>query len=477
MEHVRIHHGVKRLTPLAVKNERSGDRRREIPDAGTGLYLVVQPKPSGAKSWAVRYRYLDAPKKLTLGRALIMEEGEAEPQTAVVGGPLTLAAARKLAQDALHQVKLGKDPAVDKKQGIASARTAAIGRAADSVEAVKDRFIKLHVAKKNRPSTLQQVERILDTEVLPVWKGKSIHDITKEDVLKLLDDIAEDRPTLANRTLAIIRKWFNWMIDRNIIKTVSPCAGVKPPSGENPRERVLSTEEIKSLWHACNQVGVPFGPFVKLLLLTGQRRSEVAGMRWSEIDDSKRTWTLPGERTKNGVQHTIPLSAQAWTIINSLPRIKDGDTAGDYVMSTTGSSGIAGFSKAKRQLDKLTQLSKPWTYHDIRRSVVTHLAEGWPVSRPNVPGHAQNEQTKDDQENFSVAPHVIEAVVNHISGHKTGVAGIYNRATYAVEKKAALEKWADRLDEIIKDAPVAEDSALAFDPAAKVIRPKFGARR
>ena len=183
----------------------------------------------------------------------------------------------------------------------------AIGRAADSVEALNDRFIKLYVAKKNRPSTLQQVERILDTEVLPVWKGKSIHDITKEDVLKLLDDIADDRPTLANRTLAIVRKWFNWMIDRNILKTASPCAGVKPPSSENSRERVLSTEEIKSLWHACDQVGLPFGPFVKLLLLTGQRRSEVAGMRWSEIDEGKRTWTLPGERTKNGVQHTSSL--------------------------------------------------------------------------------------------------------------------------------------------------------------------------
>lgn len=348
----------------------------------------------------------------------------------------------------------------------------------NSVEALKDRFIKLYVAKKNRPSTLQQVERILDTEVLPVWKGKSIHDITKEDVLKLLDDMAEDRPTLANRTLAIVRKWFNWMIDRNILKTVSPCAGVKPPSSENSRERVLSAEEIKSLWHACDQVGLPFGPFVKLLLLTGQRRSEVAGMRWSEIDDGKRTWTLPSERTKNGVQHTIPLSPQAWAIIKSLPKIQDGDAEGDHVISTTGNSGIAGFSKAKRQLDKLTQFNKPWTYHDVRRSVVTHMAEGWPVLSADAHRPAENFQLPTAQENFSVAPHVVEAVVNHISGHKAGVAGVYNRATYAVEKKVALEKWAERLIQITSDVPTAAaDLPLDADVATTLIRPKFGQRR
>jgi hypothetical protein len=119
----------------------------------------------------------------------------------------------------------------------------------------------------------------------------------------------------------------------------------------------------------------------------------------------------------------IPLSLRVWAILQSLPRVKDGDCDGDFVVSTTGNSGISGFSEAKRQLDKITQLSKRWTYHDLRRSVVTHMAEGWAVPRPDAPSHAENGQLKEDKENFSVPPHVVEAVVNHISGHKAGVLG------------------------------------------------------
>ena len=255
-------------------------------------------------------------------------------------------------------------------------------------------------------------------------------------MVALLEAVARDRPILANRTLAILRKWFNWMIAKDIIKTLSPCAGVEPSAKENSRERVLTTEEIAALWMASDQLGETFGPFVKLLLLTGQRRSEVAGICWSEIDIDKKTWTLPGERTKNGETHTVPLSPQAWTIIEAA---KDG--TGDHVLSTTGATAISGFSRAKRQLDKLLSFRKPWTYHDIRRSVVTHLAD-----------------------NLAVPPHVIEAIVNHISGHKAGVAGTYNRATYATDKREALERWADHIDAI-----VAKVKAM--------IRGKFGASR
>jgi integrase len=463
MDHVSKHHGATKLTTIAVKNAKPADKRREISDGGNGLYLIVQPKPSGAKSWAVRYRYLDKPKKFTLGPVLTLNDGEREPENVAVGHALTLAAARKLAGDALHRLKQGKDPAAYRKQELTTSKEAAAKRAADSIEAMADEFIMRHVAKKNRPSTRQQVVRILNQEVLPAWRGRSLHDIDRGDVIKLLDDIAEDRPILANRTLAVVRAWFNWMIERNVLKTVSPCTGVKPPSAENARERVLSPEEIRKLWKACEEMGHPFGPFVKLLLLTGQRRSEVGDMRWSEIDEENRTWTLPGERTKNGEQHTVPLAPQAWVIIKSLPEIKNGNGEVDYVISTTGHSGVTGFSKAKKQIDEIVQARKPWTYHDVRRTVVTHLAEGW------------YEGEGDQKERFAVPPHVVEAVVNHITGHKSGVAGVYNRATYATEKRLALEKWANRIYQITKDGALAADKPAVKDrPAAKVIRPKFG---
>ncbi len=318
----------KKLTAFWVQNQAPGNARKEIADTGcTGLYLVVQP--SGARSWALRYRYLDKPRKLTLGPVLTVANGEAEPDDVEIGQPLTLAAARKLAQDELHKLKLGRDPAADKKHGIATSRSEAVRRAADSVEVLAARFIKQHVEAKNRPATREQVEQILNKEVLPRWKGRSVHDIEKRDVVRLLDDIAEDRPILANRTLAIVRKWFNWMFAKDIIKTLSPCAGVEPPAKENSRERVLSESEICSLWTASDLLGHPFGPFVKLLILTGQRRSEVAGISWSEIDADKRIWTLPGERTKNGETHTLPLSPQAWAIIEAASRKTNGDCDGD----------------------------------------------------------------------------------------------------------------------------------------------------
>jgi integrase len=253
--------------------------------------------------------------------------------------------------------------------------------------------------------------------------------------------INKDRPILANRVLATTRKWFNFMIAKDIIKTLSPCAGVEAPAKENSRERVLTNEEIAALWMASDQVDGIFGPFTKLLVLTGQRRSEVAGMRMSEIDTEARTWTLPGERTKNGEQHSVPLSSQAWAIIEAA---RSG--TGDHVLSGTGKTAISGFSKAKRVIDRIVNFRTPWTWHDIRRSVVTHLAD-----------------------DLAVPPHIIEAAVNHISGHKAGVAGVYNRATYAVEKRDALQAWADHIDTIVAKAKAT--------PGDKVIRGKFAKRR
>jgi integrase len=453
-----------KLTPIGVerakpkKNAETGERiRTEVADAGCpGLYLVVQP--SGAKSWAVRYRFAGAPKKLTLGPLLALSRGEPEPPDPKIGEPLTLKAAHKLAKAELRKIELGTDPAKAKQDQIASGRQAAAVHAEDSVENLKVQFIERYQKPKNR--SWARIESIFEKEVLPRWRGRSVHEITKENVEDLIDAIAADRPIAANRTLAAVRKWFAWMGGRSkggrkaMLKErlrTMPCVGVEPPGREARRDRVLSDEEIKAVWAACGEVapdrdggiGEPFGSFVRVLLLTGQRRGEVAGMRRSEIDADDRIWRIPSARTKNKLMHLVPLSDQTLSIIKGVKRIE----GSDFVFTTTGDSGLGGFSRAKERLDETMTRQRaekqrdqrtkpikptPWTFHDLRRTAATGMAD------------------------IGILPHVIETVLNHVSGHRAGVAGVYNRATYAAEKADALQRWADYVEGLVTGNPAAK---------------------
>jgi integrase len=191
---------------------------------------------------------------------------------------------------------------------------------------------------------------------------------------------------------------------------------------EASRSRVLSAEELRAVWRAL--ANDEFSAIVRLLCLTGCRREEVGGLRWAEISDDKIT--LPAQRTKNKREHVIPLSTAAQAIIDAQPR----RVGREYVFGR-GTGGFSGWSRCKARLDaRLTEMTgKPlpgWTLHDIRRSCVTHMAE------------------------LGVQPHIIEAVINHISGHKGGVAGVYNKASYEREKTAALATWADHLRTIVE---------------------------
>jgi integrase len=188
-----------------------------------------------------------------------------------------------------------------------------------------------------------------------------------------------------------------------------------------PRKRVLKGDEIKAFWTAMDQIGWPFGAIGKLLLLLGQREGEVAGMRWSELDLERGLWNLPEARTKNERPHVVHLSTQALAIIDALPRI-----AGDLVFTTTGTTMVSGFGRAKERVDSVMATGiEHWTWHDIRRSVVTGMNE------------------------IGILPHIIEAVVNHISGHKAGIAGVYNHATYEKERVAALQAWGNHIDRLL----------------------------
>jgi integrase len=382
----------KKLTDISIaKLKANPNKRLEIPDAGKpGLYLLVQP--NGKKSWAVRYRRPSdgRPTKLTL-----------------TGFP-SLSLAHKLAQEALDLVASGGDPASAK-------RVSREARSSDLFKDVAAQFLERHVKPNSKPSYAYETERMLNKEVLPLWGNRRIQDISKRDVLDLLDGIVDRGGGFtANRVLATIRKLFNWAITRAIIVS-SPVSGIKPPLAENERDRILADAEILRFWQASGEVGYPFGDMARLLLLTGQRRTEVSGMTWAELNLADGEWLIPGERTKNGEPHSVPLSNAALDIIKSLTRIKSDK---GYVFTTTGDTHVTGYSRAKASIDSAMGEAPRWTFHDLRRTAATGMAR------------------------LGIALPVIEKVLNHTSGSFAGIVGVYQRHSFADEKRSALETWA-----------------------------------
>ncbi len=239
-------------------------------------------------------------------------------------------------------------------------------------------------------------------------------------------------PVLANRVRATISSMFTWAMKQGLAET-NPVIGTEKRE-ETPRKRVLSDAELVEIWNAVPDSA--FGDIVKLLMLTAQRRTEIGALRWSEVDVDEASITLPETRTKNGVEHVVPLSDAAAEILSRQLRIIGRDT-----IFGRGVNGISGWGEGKTAIDNRIQEARTkasgckavpmaeWTLHDLRRSAATGMAK------------------------LGVAPHVIEAVLNHISGHKAGVAGIYNRNTYEPEKRQALTLWAEHLMAVIHSKP------------------------
>jgi integrase len=395
----------KALTALAVEKAKPGVVRREIPDGLLrGMYLVVQP--SGVKSWAVRYRHRGVSRKLTLG---------AWPA-------IDLATARNLGATALRRVAEGFDPAAEKQD----TKRVTI---ADSVEHIIADYLARHVRQKR---TARETERILRREVEPAWKGRRIQDIAKRDIISLIDAIEQRGvPIMARRTFAIVRAMFSWCVDKDIL-AASPCAGLRPPGQPRFRDRVLTDAEIARVWRAADVIGHPYGPQIKLLILTGCRRAEIADVRWSEVDIEGRMIRLPRERCKNDTAHEVPLSDAALAVLASIPR---GRT--DLVFpSATGRTPTAKFSKAKSCLNAAIaadgdEAMPVWVVHDIRRTVASGLAR----LGINLP--------------------VIEKCLNHTSGSFAGIVGVYQRHSFADEKRAAFDAWGRFVAALVTDAPSA----------------------
>jgi integrase len=408
------------LTAAGVARLKSDLRKRvEIPDAILpGLYLVVQP--SGVKTWAVRYRHRGRSRKLTIGRYPVFD----------------VVKAREVAREALQAIAAGCDPAAEKRE---RQRPEPLDPGRDLVSAHVAAFMARHVRPSTKARTAAETERRFQKYVLPVWGARRVQDIGRRDVIELLDGIVDAGvPITANRTLTTLKTFFSWLVDRSVIDQ-SPCVRVKAPAPESSRDRVLSNDEIRLLWKAADRLGSPHGNFVQLLLLTAQRRDEVAGLKRSELP-APDLWTIPAERTKGGRAHDVPLSAAAKDIVENAPRI--GSSA--FVFTIEGDKPITGYSGAKRRLDALmaeiaTEEARtagrepptiePWTFHDIRRTAASGLARlGMPVN-------------------------VIEAVLNHRGGEVSGVAAVYNRHSYLPEKRRALETWARYVADLVDGSP------------------------
>lgn len=403
----------KALTVKSIEALKKPEKRLEIPDGGMpGLYLVVQT--SGAKAWAIRYRHEGRPRKKTIGSF----------------PAYGLAAARAEASALLRIVTEGKDPVEEERR----AKQEDVHRGLTVDEALND-FIKRHIEARNRPSTIAEHTRLIERNIRPKWKSRLLSEIRKKDVVELLDGLVDRGAEIsANRLFALLRTFFNWAMERDLIE-VSPIGNIKPPSLETSRDRVLTDQEVRLVWKASDSIGFPFGPFFKLLLLLGQRRDEVASARWSEfrLEGEEPIWTIPKERAKNNQSHVVPLAPKVVEILKAIPRIK-GES--DFVFTTTGNTPVSGFSRAKTVLDeKMMAIAKkdaeeamldpsavmidPWRIHDLRRTCASGMA---------ALGHQV---------------HVVEAILNHRSGAIKGVAAVYNRYDYAVEKRLALTQWAN----------------------------------
>jgi integrase len=403
-----------RLTVPFVENAKAEEKRREIGDAIVpGLWLVVQP--SGAKSWATRYRVGGKPIKVTLGPYPL----------------LGLADAREQAREVLEKVGKGEDPAREKRETRTIQFSPAITSPnRDQWEQVRDDYLKRDALGLR---SFDQIERLLKKETAG-WNGRKIQDIGRRDVVELLDAITDrGAPIQANRVLALVRRLFNWAIGRGVL-TSNPTEGVEAPGQERSRDRVLAPNEIADLWEVAGDLGFPFGSLVRLLLVSGQRLREVAEARWDEINLDDAMWTIGADRAKNGERHEVPLSAAAVDIFRSLPRIGKSP----FALTTTGASPISGFARAKERIDAALrtldlQRAGPhvnpddvptrahWTFHDIRRSVATNMAGDGALIE------------------------VIERVLNHRGFSGSGLRAVYNRHSYLEEKRRALDTWAVRL--------------------------------
>jgi integrase len=360
---------------------------------GFGLRL----RSAGGRNWIFQYRVGRRQRRMTFGSV----------------GAMTAAQAREQAEQLHARVKLGQDPAGAKIEDKA--------RAAETFGAVMKAYLNQQKVRL-RPRSYTEFERSLLVHCKP------LHDLgltainPRTIATRLIEIETANGPAAANSVRAVVSSLYAWAVRAGLAET-NPVTGTGRAMERGPRTRVLGDGELAAIWRALP--GNDYGRVVKVLLLTGQRRDEIGRLRWSEVSLGEAVIVLPPERTKNGHENIIPLSAPVLDILRSQPRVHD------CVFGRT-SAGFTGYSKSKKELDQRIAAARgapiaPWVLHDLRRTFSTRL-------------HGD----------LGVAPHIVEALINHTSGHRSGVAGVYNRALYTVPKTQAMAAWAERLMAIVE---------------------------
>ncbi|MBU2034040.1 MAG: site-specific integrase [Alphaproteobacteria bacterium] len=336
------------------------------------------------------------------------------------GSPWTPTTARSEAERLLLLVGQGIDPVEADKQ-----------RRREAIDLAFDNYARHFTRSCKGEGWRRLVERVIRLHLEPVLRKKPLPSITRADIVSVLDQMPEEQVANRRNVFAVMRRLFRWAVSRGDLER-SPMEGMETPPPVRPRDRWLSDKELRLIWHATPECHPCFGPIVRLLILTGQRREEVCGMHWQELDRAERLWTLPGQRTKNSEFNTIPMNELAMI---ELDRLAGGEKwpRNGRVFATASGAGFAGYHKGKMKLDSAIEETEgeplpPWRLHDLRRTLATNF------------------------QRLGVRFEVTEAVLNHVSGSRAGVAGVYQRHDWKEEKRHALDDWNKHLDCVLHDA-------------------------
>ncbi len=443
-----------KLTDGLVESIEAGERDTYVWDTALPRFgLRVTPKGAAdrpaTRLYLVQYRAKTVPgqpsktRRITIGQHdgtlwnATKARAKARRILADVDGQQDPFADLAAKREAEHLAKL------DAQEAEAASAREAERRALETVEAQAELYIARRLAKRRSGG---EAARLLRHGPVATWGQRHISEIRRADVADLLEAIAQRSPAVARSTFAELRPFFDWCVEGDKI-AVSPCANVKAPPRPEARDRVLSADELLLIWRAADAIGYPFGTAFKLMILTGQRRAEVAGMTWAELDIAAARWRIPAERAKNKQAHELDLSPEAVTIIEAVQKLRRNES---YLFPARGEGAIRGFSAVKRRLDSTVEALRredatkagqdppaedlpDWRIHDFRRTAATGMAA------------------------LGFAPHVVERVLNHVSGAQSGLVGVYQRHEYRPERKAAITAWGAQVAAILEGKGLASN--------------------
>jgi len=416
------------LKPRLVKDEKRDGFIWDDELRGFGCKVT----PAGNKVFVIQYRMGGRghkTKRYTIG---------------TYGSPWTADAARDEARRLLQMVRQGRDPLEERDDRRRVSSDLAFG-------AYADRFLDEY-ERRNRKTSYDDAEAVFRLHLRPFFKSKPLPAISRGEVASLFDTIPAKRVALRRKLYAILSRLFRWAVGRGDLDR-SPLEGFEVPPAPDSRDRVLKDWELRLAWLAADKLGYPFAALYRLLIGTGQRREEVAGLNWKELNRDTSEWHLPATRSKNGIASVIPLSDLMIAELDGIAKVEKWPRRG-LVFTTTGETPVSGYSRGKARLDKqMLKIARdeaekagddpeqveiePWRVHDLRRTLATGM------------------------QRLGVRFEVTEAILNHVSGSKSGVAGVYQRHDWRDEKRAALNAWAAHIGKLVRPSDETNVISLA----------------